>query len=110
MVSRRPCLVLLFVLLSPALAAVAAGPALAGEGGEIIRLTPEQQTEALASAREPADNALAPGGGDRRMHGEVGAMIGTGGARAVFGTAAVPLGDHGGVLLSFERSRFGTIR
>jgi hypothetical protein len=30
---------------------------------------------------------------DGRVHGEVGAMIGTGGSRAVFGTATIPLGD-----------------
>jgi len=50
------------------------------------------------------------GGGDRQIHGEVGAMIGTNGARGAFGTMAVPLGDTGDAIVSFESSRYGDRR
>jgi hypothetical protein len=85
--------------------------AVAEEGGEIIRLTPQQQAEVLDSASEKASDAtLTGGGGDRLIHGEIGAMIGTGGARGVFGTAAIPLGENGGAIISFEQSRYGRVR
>lgn len=88
--------------------------AVAEDDAQIIRLTPEQQAKALDSANETsADAALARasgGGSDRLIHGEIGAMIGTGGARGVFGTAAIPLGDNGGAIISFEQSRYGRIR
>jgi len=43
----------------------------------------------------------------RGVHGEIGAMIGTHGARAIYGTAAIPLGDHADAVVSFESSSFG---
>ncbi|ARS27558.1 hypothetical protein [Sphingomonas sp. KC8] len=93
-----------------------AAPALAAEPdtAQIIRLTPEQKAAALEGGSEAkADAALnraAGGGADRAIDGEVGAMIGTGGARGVFGTAAIPLGDNAGAIISFENSRYGNRR
>jgi hypothetical protein len=77
------------------------------------QLTPAQKAElAAASDEKKADPAADGLGGARHraVHGEVGAMIGTGGARSLFGTAAIPIGEDGGAILSFENSRFGTIR
>ncbi|MEG3174810.1 hypothetical protein U1872_01100 [Sphingomonas sp. RB3P16] len=62
--------------------------------------TPE--SAALARGEDPGAERLGRG-----IHGEVGAMIGTGGARAIYGTAAIPLGDNAGAIVSFESSRFG---
>jgi hypothetical protein len=45
---------------------------------------------------------------DRRPHGEVGMFIGSGGARGIFGTTAVPLGDTGMASFSFSTGRFPT--
>ncbi|WP_269713787.1 hypothetical protein [Caulobacter sp. NIBR2454] len=42
---------------------------------------------------------------DRQMHGEVTAMIGTGGARGAWGTVALPVGETGVVTLSGGQSR-----
>lgn len=78
--------------------------------GEVIRLTPEQKEEALASggaAGPPAGLSGQRGTGAGQIHGEIGAMIGTGGTRGVYGTAAVPLGENAGAILSFEKSRYG---
>ena len=46
-------------------------------------------------------------GAKRGVHGEIGAMIGTNGARAIYGAASIPLGDHAGAVISFESSSFG---
>lgn len=72
----------------------------------------DQQKEDVLSARaalpeRQAVETLNEDGSDRRIHGEVGAMIGTGGARSLYGTAAIPLGENGGAIVSFENSRFG---
>ena len=90
-------------------------PALAqavpADEGRVTRLSPEEREALLdAGSEESADRAQAQamgGGSDRRIHGEVGAMIGTGGARGLFGTAVIPLGDSGAAMISFEHSRFG---
>lgn len=62
--------------------------------------TPE--SAALARGEDPASERLGRG-----IHGEVGVMIGTGGARALYGIAEIPLGDNAGAIVSFESSRFG---
>lgn len=82
--------------------------------GQVYSLTPEQKEQALASATPrpavPTVETLDETGNDRRIHGEVGAMIGTGGARGMYGTAAIPLGENGGAIVSFEHSQFGNRR
>jgi hypothetical protein len=80
---------------------------------QIVRLTPEQKAElAAAGTEEKADMALAQAraGGDRQIHGSVGMMIGTGGARGIYGTAQVPLGENGEAVIAFENTRFGRPR
>lgn len=106
-------------------AAALAGPALAAEP-RIYRLSPAAIEAAKAEAslqpersarlpRQAADapptrlgSEAAPDGRDRRIHGEAGIFIGSGGARGVFGTALLPLGDSGSAVMSFESSRLPT--
>ena len=63
----------------------------------VYGLTEAEKAQVLESAsrRPDADNpALLPAlPQDRRVHGEVGAMIGTGGARGIYGIVGVPLGE-----------------
>jgi len=79
--------------------------------GDIRRLTDEErwailnsntEEKAAAARGELPGSSLAPG-----IHGEVGVMIGSHGTRSVYGTAAIPLGDNAGAVVSFESSRFG---
>ena len=90
---------------------IAASAAHAGE--TVVALSPEAKAKILdAAAARPA---AAPGGAainglGRQIHGEVGMMIGTNGARGVFGSAAAPIGESGSVAVAFENSRFGGYR
>jgi hypothetical protein len=116
------------------LLAMLAGPAVAQE--QVYRLSPAEREAAIASAAlqperptvlltpEPAPTAgLQPSverdailnnslygeaRPDRRPHGEVGMFIGSGGARGIFGTTAVPLGETGMASFSFSTGRFPT--
>ena len=76
---------------------------------QVYRLSPTEKAAAIetASQRPDADNpALLPAlPGDRRLHGEFGAMIGTGGARGVHGIVGIPLGEQGSATLAFSRTR-----
>lgn len=94
---------------SVAQTAPAAGAPLSSD---TIRLTDEQRDRILEGNTE--DSAAAARGeltsaerADRRIHGEVGMMIGTAGTRGIYGTAAIPLGDNAGAVVSIESSRFG---
>ena len=73
-------------------------------------LTPQQRADLLnASSRDPSKSPITEDLGDgssRQIHGEVGVMIGTGGERGMFGTAAIPLGSDAGAVISFESNRF----
>lgn len=77
-----------------------------------MRLTDEQRDEIL-NANTEARAAAARGemtdseSLDRRIHGEMGVMIGSHGTRGIYGTADIPLGDNAGATVSFESSRFG---
>jgi hypothetical protein len=72
---------------------------------DIVTLTPEQREAALeaGAARAAAD----PSGGaaDRRVHGEMGVEVGTGGARAIYGTAVVPIGQNGVAAFSYGQGQ-----
>jgi hypothetical protein len=85
--------------------APAAGP----PAPTLYGLTEAEKSQVLESAsrRPDADNpALLPAlPQDRRMHGEVGAMIGTGGARGVYGIVGVPLGETGSATFAFSETR-----
>jgi len=83
--------------------------------GDTIRLTDEQRdaildsntVQSAAAARgELGDSEITKPG----IHGEVGIMIGTQGARGVYGTADIPLGENAGATVSFESSSFGRRR
>ena len=100
---------------------------------QIYRLTPAERDAAIAAAAlkpESRGGALLPATGgealkpsaerdailgnslygdtvrDKRLHGEVGMFIGTGGARGIYGSTAVPLGETGMAQFSFESSQF----
>jgi hypothetical protein len=60
--------------------------------------------DSVDAARAGLDGTGAP---DRKIHGEMGVMIGSHGTRGAYGTAAIPLGDHAGAVVSFEKSRYG---
>lgn len=79
---------------------------------DTVRLTDEQREailnasteESAAAARGEPIGSEKPG---RRIHGEMGFMIGSHGTRGVYGTADIPLGDNAGATISFENSRYG---
>lgn len=76
----------------------------------VVALSPEAKEKILnEAAAKPSHDIGLPSinGLDRQIHGEVGMMIGTGGARGVFGSAVAPLGDSGSVAVAFENSRYG---
>lgn len=92
-------------------AATAAQPAPAA-ADDTRRLTDEERlaildgntVESAAAARgELPGAALAT----RGIHGEIGAMVGSHGTHAIYGTAEIPLGDRAAATISFENSRFG---
>ena len=82
--------------LAPVVPAAIASPAVGPPAPQVYGLTPEQKEQVLESAsrRPDADDpALLPAlPGDRRAHGEVGMMVGTGGARGIYGVVGVPIG------------------
>lgn len=80
---------------------------------DTIALTPAQAEAAKEAGA--ARNAQAARLGqepvrDRAVHGEVGVAIGTGGYSAIFGTAAVPLGEDGLAVISVANEDYGRSR
>lgn len=91
------------LLLAPA-ALAAEGDALSSE----YRLTEAEKEKLLAEAvakREASEELLPPA--KRKVHGEVGVAVGTGGFRSIYGTSAVPLGEDGIAIISVENTDFG---
>ena len=95
--------------------AQSAAPAPAS-ASEPIRLTPEQIAAAQAEGehRNRAAEALALTDDDfgaprrdRKVHGEVGFGIGSGGSNSQYGTVVAPLGDSGTAAFSYERNDYG---
>lgn len=83
----------------------------AAQAADVYALTPQEKAAALQSgAAAHRDGAGLSGGGALPIHGEFGAMIGTGGMRSAYGTAAIPIGQDGGAIISFESSRYGQTR
>ncbi len=102
----KSALLLSLALAAPALATETPPPA-----ATVYQLTPEQKEAAMHSAApQPADPLLEADRPARQIHGEVGVMIGTGGARGVFGTAAIPLGQDGIAVISMESMRLPDFR
>jgi hypothetical protein len=81
---------------------------------QTLSLTETEKADLLAGNTEDSVNAaragLPSGSPVRGIHGEMGVMIGTHGSRGIYGTAAIPLGDNAGAVVSVESSRFGTGR
>jgi hypothetical protein len=91
-------------LLAPAVARADDAPS-----PQVVRLSPEQAQAAIesGSARSNPPGMLDPGPNSARaIHGEIGAMIGSNGARGAYGTAAIPIGDDGGAVVSFASERY----
>ena len=95
-------------LLAALLVAIFAAPA-AHAQETVVALSPADKDKLLnaaaARAQAPPNEPAIYWG--RRVHGEVGMFVGTGGARGVFGSAIMPVGDDGSVALAIETSRFG---
>ncbi len=94
------------------LLALLATPVLAQE--QVYRLSEADKAAAIeAAGRQPESNTRlpivdgrAPGSTDKRVRGEVGMMVGTGGTRAIYGSTAVPLGENGMAQFSFSTGRY----
>ena len=100
------------VLVSSVLgSSVLGGAALADEtASQVYRLAPADIAQAQADGaarRDIFDPSQWPSVADRRIHGEVSAFVGTGGARGVAGSATVPLGENGSASFAFENSDYG---
>jgi hypothetical protein len=76
--------------------------------GDTIRLS-DRERDAILNSNTVESAAAARGerpGSGAGIHGEIGAMIGSNGTRGVYGTAAIPLGDNAGAVVSFESSHY----
>ena len=96
--------------LSPAALAAAVVDDVPTGAATVHRLSPDAIEAALAdgAARNRAAEALAALPSidtDRKIHGEVGVGMGSNGGREAFGTAAVPVGENGSAVMSYDYSR-----
>lgn len=77
----------------------------------VYSLTDAEKAEILMKRAETAEEVPIPGDAplrsDRGVHGEMGMMIGTGGARGVYGALGTPLGDNGSASIYFQNSTLG---
>jgi hypothetical protein len=97
-----------FPMLALAAGLVIFSPAAAQAGqAQTLRLSPEEIAKVRDAGAEATTSDFSEGRVDNGVHGEIGMMIGTNGARGVFGTAAIPLGQNAGAVVSVEDSRFG---
>lgn len=106
---------MLKIILASALVATAAAAAAAEP--TVYRLSPEEiaKIDPKPPAKDPSlaydplfDKSLFDSSAvtrDRRPHGEVGAFVGSGGARGVFGATTIPLGESGSASFMFENSQ-----
>lgn len=79
---------------------------------DTVRLTDEEREAVLnkttvESAEAARGEMTGPDRAKLEVHGEVSAFVGSHDSRGVSGTAAVPLGDHAGAVVSFETEQFG---
>lgn len=97
---------------SIAIAALTLLTASAASAQEVVRLSPHERERAIESREnaqiDPVEAQMFEN--DRRIHGEVGVMVGTGGARGAYGVAAIPLGENSGAVVAFETQRYPTQR
>ena len=90
------CLLVAALLPAPAFAADVPRAAI----GDEHRLSPVEVQKILDQAA--ARRELAGDPEPRRIEGELGVAIGTGGYREAFGTAVIPLGQDGTAIISFD--------
>lgn len=105
-------LALALLLCCPAVAVAQTAPAPATtqpDPADTVRLTDEQRLAILDNATVESAQAARGEmvGADRRIHGEVGVMVGSHGTHSVYGVAEVPLGDNATATVAFESSRYG---
>jgi hypothetical protein len=86
---------LLLAVMAPAAALAAPPPP------SVQRLTDAQVEQILAEAAAKREAEAAEGAPKPAIHGEVGVEVGTGGHRAAFGTAVVPVGSESVATVSF---------
>ena len=96
----------------PMASSAQSAPATQAPAPDTVRLSDEQRRAILDS--NTMESAAAARGeltgadrADRRIHGEVGVMIGTNGTRGIYGVAEIPLGNNASAVVSYENSRYG---
>ncbi|MGI4877866.1 MAG: hypothetical protein ACRYG4_10325 [Janthinobacterium lividum] len=105
----RATVILLSLTAVPAVAADAGDPS----APTLHRLSPGEVDAALASGEErnrAADALAAVDGTGRKIHGEVGLGVATGGGREAFGSMIAPLGETGTAAFSYDYTNFGNNR
>lgn len=91
----------------PLAALLLAAPALAQD---VVRLSPADREATLEAAAVDAPINGAPGGGDGKIHGEMGITVGSNGLRAIYGSTVIPLGQNASLGLAFENVQGGRWR
>ncbi|NIJ07005.1 hypothetical protein FHS31_000587 [Sphingomonas vulcanisoli] len=66
----------------------------------VVALSPAERAAVLDRAAE-GDDTLPLNGNPRKIHGEMGMEVGTGGHRALWGSTTVPIGQTGQASFSF---------
>jgi hypothetical protein len=97
--------VVLGVILLGASPAMVGAQVTAPDGTQTYALTPQEKADLLANGSESRVDASllrAQNGGDGKIHGDVGMMVGTRNTRGVYGDAVVPLGQGATAAFSFE--------
>jgi hypothetical protein len=88
------------MMVAGAMAAAAAGPVQRLSDAEVARVLDE------AARKREAAEAAAPAP-PRALQGEAGVEVGSGGYRAVYGSAFVPIGEEGGAVVTFSNQHGG---
>jgi hypothetical protein len=86
------------------------------EAGPIANERPDDVAAQISdwvkeASQAPVDDVGAPGVDrplDRRIHGEVGAAIGTGGYRSAYGVVNIPIGKTGSATIAASDTRYRT--
>ena len=103
--ASRPMTVTAGLLFASALAVASHADPARADPGQTYSLTDQQKADILANgseARVDASLLQARSGGDGKIHGEVGMMVGTRNTRGVYGSAVIPLGRDAVAAISFD--------
>ena len=93
------------LLLASALPFAAHAQSAGGDMGQTYSLTAREKADILEHGSEGrVDESLlqARRGGDGKIHGEVGMMVGTRNTRGIYGDAVIPLGHGATAAISFD--------